>query len=511
LEATAALAAALLPAENNIALTATDLPQGYRMVADTSFQARELVLVTGTQEHEKRQPYTVHERRQEVTFPRQGDANSSGISFTIRVYPSPELAVDCCEQMEVYVCQGGALTLDTRWHSSRNDLGDPRLTGQGGAIRCDPTTLLIRYKNAFCRISATGFDPASANAVLTLGRIWLDKVVHFTAGTTVVETGGASRAGSGMTESATPNELPPGEAIPVVVLDETGTLTPNQIAELKASLVRLREQKGVNIALVFTRSAPAEDEKERLKNFFMRLRKESKLPEPAAVCLFWMGRGQNRFRWFRDDPVDKLLPVERVQEAWLAAKSKPAGAPVASEFITQLLGSSGASVQTTEELPRHHLRGGDSSIPLRANYNPVRGYLRLSLRFTNPGSVLDTVGLNAARAGDCSLMILPDRVLVWQVYHPRLRSNVITANGWHVLRSQSPLQPDRWYSVEVTWGSRGMRLVLDDKVQAQSDANIPLSGSEIFLGDFPGDAQWAPRYNVHQSFTGDVHDIIFGE
>jgi len=65
--------------------------------------------------------------------------------------------------------------------------------------------------------------------------------------------------------------------------------------------------------------------------------------------------------------------------------------------------------------------------------------------------------------------------------------------------------------MKVTWGKRGARLVIDGKVHAQVDVNLPLSRSEVFLGDFPGDAQWAPRYDVKRSFTGDVRNVVFGQ
>ncbi len=706
--------APLLKADDTIVLTTTDLPQGYRLVADTGFQTREMALVTGTGEKEEHQSYTVHERRQDVALPSQADADGARISVTMMVFPSVELAMAYCEQMEVYVFEGGTLRLDPRWHTSRNDLGNSRLAGKGGAVRSDPVTLLIRYGNVFCQISAGSFNPKCSEAVGLLGKVWLEKVSRAPAGTAAVEEGstkpdvtGAPKgtaptpvAGTGAKDASgfyivdlspyasyggrkgTPRQVkgvmiddsshiriepagmkllsfdiklpqpvsassvavvsllghahylpndfiiatltvytdsgshkfefkagihtsewnrnesggaahrwpketyldahngqnrwmavfqlphestvtglrfdyadkdidrkyyhvgnPPVFALlgitligrqaekpegyhlsegkpqsatggvpagsgQAVVIDETGSVTQAQISKLQDGLAQLRDKYGVSIAIVFTGFLNKEAQKERSKEYYMRLRREGKLVDPAAVCLLWAGEGRTGINWHRDETVDNLLPWEKVEKAWdNAANSKPPGAPLALELIAQLLAT---PTPAGGEAKVYHLSGGDSSVPLNARYQPADGFLRLELRFSKPGSVLDTVGINPAKAGDFAIWILPDNVLLWQIYHPGIASNVRASNGWHFLRSQGSLQPERWYSVEVTWGKRGARLVIDGKVHAQVDVNLPLSGSEVFLGDFPGDAQWAPRYEVNRSFTGDVRNIVFG-
>jgi len=753
------LSAPLLKADDTIVLTTADLPQGYRLVADTGFQTREIVLVTGTEKDEKHQPYTVHERRQDVALPGQADADGARISVTMMVFPSVELAMAYCEQqMEVYVFEGGTLRTDPHWHTSRNDLGDPRLAGKGGVVRSDPSTLLIRYGNVFCQISAGSFNPKCSEAVGLLGKIWLEKISKAPAGTVAVgegstkpdvtgapkgtasatdidndivrvkidpnracvtnltfkrgsnaeliasgwgsylidlgtdprlgkylkegwvaekvehqanyskflfkhpsgfvnemvlswgeggveircditapesvEISGVLRPGGGWESGRDKWAFPtsegiktgdftyPGPHIPLypsdhswgtptenwialwddqvnevygftfsggskvkicngagadqhilvpvgtsrvsfhivkpkpgtpyeairalinapstlvgrqtekpegyhlsegkpqgatggvpawtgqaVVIDETGSVTQAQISKLQAGLAQLRDKYGVSIAIVFTGLLSKDAQKERSKEYYTRLRQEGKLADPAAVCLLWAGEGRTGINWHRDETVDKLLPWEKVEKAWdKAADSKPPGAPLAMELIAQLLAT---PTPAGGEAKVYHLSGGDSSVPLHVRYQPADGFLRLELRFSKPGSVLDTVGINPAKAGDFALWILPDNVLVWQIYHPVIASNVRAPNGWHILRSQGSLQPERWYSVEVTWGKRGARLVIDGKVHAQVDVNLPLSGSEVFLGDFPGDSQWAPRYEVNRSFTGDVRNVVF--
>lgn len=154
------------------------------------------------------------------------------------------------------------------------------------------------------------------------------------------------------------------------------------------------------------------------------------------------------------------------------------------------------------------LEGGASSIPGGNDYSPADGALSLFVRYSAPGTIIDTVGLNAATPGDFSMSVLGDGTLVWQIWQPGIAGAHRLENGWHQLLSDVKLQPGVWTKVKVTWGARGMRMAIDGRLAASDSAQLPLSGSPLFFGDYPGDNQWT-GYNIHQSFTGEVADITF--
>lgn len=130
------------------------------------------------------------------------------------------------------------------------------------------------------------------------------------------------------------------------------------------------------------------------------------------------------------------------------------------------------------------------------------------MRYSAPGTIIDTVGLNAATPGDFSMSVLGDGTLVWQIWQPGIAGAHRLETGWHQLLSDVPVAPGVWTKVKVTWGARGMRLAIDGRLAASDSAQLPLSGSPLFFGDYPGDNQWA-SYNIHQSFTEEVADISF--
>lgn len=505
------LCAAPLKPSDQLVFAPTGLPEGYQLISDTGFETRELVLIRETEDERKRRRYMVHERRQELSSAAQPNRDAP-IVVTVRVFSSAELAAACCEQIEVYVFDGGEVRLEPNWHGSRNDLGDPRLTDNGGAVWSDPTNLLIRYANVFCQIVANEFEPASVEAVGILGKAWVDKIATAAA---EAQGGGQGR------DSTRPNTTPRGGGAtwePTsstrsgLVIDETEELKQGEITALEAGLVRLRNKYGVNVALVLTGFLTEEAQERLPRDYYVRLREEGRLPDPAAVCVLWAGEGQTGIRWHRDSKVDELLAWETVLEAWTAAKSKPPGGPLAQELIARLVGSVDDTRAAKKGAAICHLAGGSSSVPLEVQDFPRDdGFLRFEIRFAKPGTVFDTVGIDTAENGDFALEILTDETLVWRIYHPSSDSPVRAANGWHVLQSRMKLEPNRWYDVEVTWGGRGMKLLIDGELQAQVDAQLSLSDSAIFLGDFPGDASLGAAYDTDRSFTGDVRNIGWGK
>jgi hypothetical protein len=152
--------------------------------------------------------------------------------------------------------------------------------------------------------------------------------------------------------------------------------------------------------------------------------------------------------------------------------------------------------------------GPSSSTPGPISYPTDDGSISLGVIVNEPGVILDTVGINAADVGDFAVMVLGDGRLVWQIYDPGTAGGL--ENGWHQIISDGPLTKGVWHEVEVTYGSRGMSMILDGEVLAKSPVFIPLSGNPIYIGDYPGDDSLGEGYNIHPAFTGQVRSLVLG-
>ena len=159
--------------------------------------------------------------------------------------------------------------------------------------------------------------------------------------------------------------------------------------------------------------------------------------------------------------------------------------------------------------PTIALTSGDSSRPAPGGRRNEGGFLELKLRWSGPGSILDTVGIAAANIGDFCLSVDADGRLIWQIYDPPTPGAHRNENGWHYLASESLLPPNQWHTVRATWGPVGMSIAVDGAIIAYDLVNLRLSGSDAFIGDFPGDNGWT-AYQVHRSFIGEVGDLRFG-
>jgi hypothetical protein len=141
-------------------------------------------------------------------------------------------------------------------------------------------------------------------------------------------------------------------------------------------------------------------------------------------------------------------------------------------------------------------------------YAPADGEISLQVNVSKPGSILDTVGINAAAQGSFSLACQADGRFAWVIFAPAVKSPVRDATGWHRLLSQ-PVALNAWHRVLVSYGRRGAALTVDGREVALRELNIPLSGQPVFLGDFPNDKQWEPKYNSKLGFTGAINELLF--
>lgn len=128
------------------------------------------------------------------------------------------------------------------------------------------------------------------------------------------------------------------------------------------------------------------------------------------------------------------------------------------------------------------------------------------------GTVVDTVGLNAAPVGSFNLRVAGDGVVSFAIYDPQSQSSGRDANGWHTLSVPGALALGAWSRIAVE--RQGDRLTLAvgptaTRKSASLTLATPLSGEPAFVGDFPGDEHWGAGFNIHQGLTGVVRVVRF--
>mgnify|MGYP003879822577 CR=1 FL=1 len=128
----------------------------------------------------------------------------------------------------------------------------------------------------------------------------------------------------------------------------------------------------------------------------------------------------------------------------------------------------------------------------------------LEVTCLKPGTILDTIGINAAPRGSFSLAVGPDGRVYFQIYDPKAQSSVKIANGWHVVTSTRKLQWGTPARIVAMFDRGTCSLYLDGKLEKLVEVPTALSGKPVYLGDYPGDENWGPRYNIHQAMIGTV-------
>lgn len=100
--------------------------------------------------------------------------------------------------------------------------------------------------------------------------------------------------------------------------------------------------------------------------------------------------------------------------------------------------TSTATQQAASSSHRYQLTGPASGF-LLARSNPRTGLrMELGVNCSQPGQILDTVGINAAPIGSFALYIRTDGHLQLSVYDPGRQSSGRASNGWHLLASGRP-------------------------------------------------------------------------
>lgn len=162
------------------------------------------------------------------------------------------------------------------------------------------------------------------------------------------------------------------------------------------------------------------------------------------------------------------------------------------------------------EPKRFVFRSPQDSVRLLDSYPTSDIVLMFTLSWTKAGSIFDTIGIDAAPTGSWTIQVEPTGHLTFSVYSPKVASSVRISNGWHVLRSSTPLPKQTPVIVRIIHVPSGSTQILfDDEVVAEANIPVSLSGESVYLGDYPPDKHWSPRYQTDRGFVGwlEIHQM----
>lgn len=120
--------------------------------------------------------------------------------------------------------------------------------------------------------------------------------------------------------------------------------------------------------------------------------------------------------------------------------------------------------------------------------------LECEVTMTTPGTIFDTIGLDAASVGDWTMAIEPDLHLVFRVWD---------GSKWVLARSTSTVgsKPTR---IRLSRRGRVFRLALENREEASLAFPGALVTSRLYVGDYRGDEHWGAAYRIHQGMVGSV-------
>ncbi|MBI4879201.1 MAG: hypothetical protein HY812_06020 [Planctomycetes bacterium] len=132
----------------------------------------------------------------------------------------------------------------------------------------------------------------------------------------------------------------------------------------------------------------------------------------------------------------------------------------------------------------------------------------LTVAWREPGSLLDTVGIARAAHGSVTLGILQDGALELSVFLPDAAG--AEASGWCRMRSAARLAKEEPRRVTVFLGPAA-QLYVDREYQGKLSAPEVWPDQQIYLGDFPGDADLDPAGGARRGMVGGVRLHHFGQ
>lgn len=156
------------------------------------------------------------------------------------------------------------------------------------------------------------------------------------------------------------------------------------------------------------------------------------------------------------------------------------------------------------------MTGPSFSSLLSRDYPRQNLFISLGVTYRKSGTVLDTVGINAAPAGAFEFHIDESGRPVFQIYDPGVQSPVRMASGWHILTAASALNPGVEAVVDILVGNGEVSLAVNGRVEKRVPLAVTLSGKPLYIGDIPDDDSWGAKYNIHPAMTGAVSVRYFG-
>jgi hypothetical protein len=142
------------------------------------------------------------------------------------------------------------------------------------------------------------------------------------------------------------------QAAPDLVLDETGTLSADQTAQIQAAQAELRETGGVSAIIVLLPQLSAQEASERKDGIISRLRADRQLPAGPFGIFFFSGKTSLSLTSTRS--FDALVTTELVSNAWSAPSADMALPERIVAFLRALrrsVSGSGAAAQEPVEPP----------------------------------------------------------------------------------------------------------------------------------------------------------------
>lgn len=126
--------------------------------------------------------------------------------------------------------------------------------------------------------------------------------------------------------------------------------------------------------------------------------------------------------------------------------------------------------------------------------------VQLRLKLDQPGSILDTVGIDAAPAGSWSVLASADGHIAFNLWDGR---------NWSQMLSNEALPWGQETLVTVRRSNGSVTLYVQASWVRKTLAT-PLSGKPIYAGDYPPDEHWGAGYNVHQGAIGQIDVLYIG-
>lgn len=139
---------------------------------------------------------------------------------------------------------------------------------------------------------------------------------------------------------------------------------------------------------------------------------------------------------------------------------------------------------------------------LVASQYPVNDFqIELRVVLKSPGSILDTVGIDAAPTGSWSIAAAADYTIQF---------NLWDGSKWTSLSAPAKLVPgeEGFITLRRSGGRATLRV---GGSWGRMEMPTPLSGKPVYAGDYPPDAHWGSGYNIHQAALGAIEVLYVGQ